>query len=500
MTLNIEDAELRVYRVINDSEERDDADLIIPGARDQQSVSGLKGNAQISKNVNDWIDEASFDFRPFGGMHGHEMITSGDRLEFVIETPGGYEDTRWTGWSYSPDWEMMGSGRVDWSVKAGDFVFETLKNRDVFQVFNDRRVAVDESEEEYTWRDGILNNILHSYCPEIDRSGIETLDAVTDYMVSGETALQAFEYLTGVADAVMYSEGTQIKIYPMDGLPTQFELDYDDFKTGAGGRDDDALRNRWRVDGGTGRSEDERTMDDEEDPVAYREVNENNPITFQLDPEKDRLIGMKIWTRKNQESASDIRIRIQKGNSDNTGPRDHEDTTKDIESFTIANDFISLDDWWRGIRFDREPLSANVWLIIDTNDPEVPHDIGLASTNPDVPAIVTEYPYSIAVDIPERMSVLEYRRRDGHVRRDVETNREARDIANAANRHNAWPENYANFVADSERMHRLIPGELISIDMPEVGMSGDFLVMQRQDEYRDIRIDTTVTVQDIQTV
>lgn len=525
--LELRSAELRVYHVGNESSDRADADVIIPGSSDDpdnpEGDHGLMGTSEMGLKVNEWVDEASFNWHHNDGEFGYGAITSGDRLEFVVEyasfgeasalTPygeGGYgdgvyggtlsEERRWTGWAYSPQWNMGPDGWITWSTTAGDFVFETLAARDVHgRGFDETRIAVDESDPAYDVRDGILNTLLRDKAPAIDRSRISTVDAIVDRRLGGRTLLEVAQELINAGDAMMSGDGRSLIVEPVDAIAPEFELTTGDFALASGGEDDDALRNNWRVDGGQGAREDERTMDDAATPAGYYRVTRDDHLTYQLEPEKNRLTRGAIWIRRDAESRGDVRVRIQKSNEAGTGPRDSGDETLDIESFTIDRDFLSIDGWWDGLRFAREILPDEPWIIIDSNT-AIGHDIGLASTAPDVPALVTHYPYNVAVVVPDESSIGRYRQRDGHIQRNVRTNAEARQIAQAANRHNAAPESVATFEATSARAHRLRPGDVITADYPAVGMVGDYLVMGRSDRYNGLTIQTDVTIQHTATV
>lgn len=514
--------ELRVFHVGNDSEQKADADLIIPGDdltnRDQTSID-------ITRRIQDWKDSGTMAIKSDTTVDGKtlkeawssdeevdalEAITSGDRVEFWVsfveingEEAGGYgeggfgeggygggfavhSDRRWTAYAHSPELTADGPGPITIVFDATDFVFEVLSSRRVTDAFEDEDISGSD--------DAIIETVLADEAPEIDRSKIEDVGTKTDREFGGRDVKEMCVDLAETADALMASEGTSLIFKPYDDISVKHSLDWDDVEgTVTLTKDDQDLVNDWRVDGGTGVEKDEvqETVD------GYTTVTESNRIEYELDPEKNRLSRIDVWT-KTTGSEEDVSVRIQAPNSAGDGPRDPGDTTKDIVGDRSSHEFLADDGWRERFRVKNEPLPDNPWLIIESGG-EDGQDIGVNSDGD--PAIRTYYPYPINVQVSDQDSIDQYRLREDQLsKKIISTFDMARDVGDAKLRHSKDPEYIISCRAQTLRAHLLEPGEVVDLDLDPLA-TGNYLVVERGETYdaETNRLETELTLQDLDT-
>lgn len=536
--INDEDfaTELRVFRVGNGSESREDADLIIPG----EDLTN-RGNTSIgiSRRINEAKDSGTMAVKSYptqttkgygtaygasyggpdeepawwgdGPMYPDEIITAGDRIEFwvsFVETgapeasgygEGGYGEggfgggpavhssRRWTAYAHAPTLTADGPGPVEISFPATDFVFEILSSRIATDAFEDELIAGAE--------DAIVNSLLEDHAPEIDRSLIEDVDTRTDREFDGRDLKEICSDLAETADALMASEGTALIYRPFDDIPIKHDFGWDDIQGEASSTPDDGeLVNDWRIDGGTGTELDEvqETVD------SYQTVTEGSPLTFELDPEKNRLDRIDVWTRRTG-SQEDLSVRIQAPNSAGDGPRDASDDTKDIVSDRSSWEFLADDGWRDRFRFKHEPLPDKPWLIINSGGDDG-QDIGVDENGN--PAIRTHYPFPVNVRVDDQDSIEEHRLRQDRMKKTILSSFDAaRDVGEAKLRHSAQPDWIISCTARSIRAHLLEPGEVVDVSLEPLG-SGPHIVVERSETYDagTNHLTTELTLQDLETI
>jgi len=194
-------------------------------------------------------------------------------------------------------------------------------------------------------------------------------------------------------------------------------------------------------------------------------------------------------------------VRIQRANADNSGPIAPGDDRQDIDNGSTG---IAVADagWRTKIRLEKEPLSENPWLILDTNGSEG-HDIGVVD-DAGTPAIRTYYPHRIVRTATDEQSISEYGRREIRLKKhDIATDYEtAGEIAEAYLRHHKWPQKTFTVDAQSLRTHTLIPGQMVRVERPELDAVGNYILTERSDTYSGeaSRLDTKLTLQEARSV
>lgn len=265
------------------------------------------------------------------------------------------------------------------------------------------------------------------------------------------------------------------------------------------GGQSDSIVNHVRVDGGWDSDIDENTAPNGRDDIAdYYRVTDSDRLYYPLNPAKTTLDSADVWMRSQSEDS--LRVRIQSPNEDNTGPRNPDNDGPDLVADN-SGEAVADDGWRENFRFERYPLTSDPWLIIEASGEEG-HDIGIAGYDTDgnpIPAFRTYYPFRILLNDSEQASIDQFGRRDGTLERDTIPDYDtARELADSYLRHHAWPERTIQFEALSVRAHTLEPGELVTVENPELGVNGDWIVSERSDEYngQSSRLHTTITLQD----
>jgi hypothetical protein len=505
MTLTIDDARLTVRK----PGQTRVADTI-PGG-DIQSLD-------ITTRIQNWEDDSTISYYNDGGRYT-DTITSGDKLSVLLTFASGsvdggdagrYGETRfgettygggvlpvshrWRGWARAP-WHKDHSRAapyIESSVEAADWVFELLSERQwVFAKFDKRQLAGHE--------DAIVETLLRRHAPEIDREMIEPVRTELSYATYGKDLLSVMQELASRGDALLASRGDSLIFRPLEGIQPSFELRPRDYGTATLKTDDGSLKNAVRVDGAETPEPDQQTARGAEDIVGYERVTDTTRLTMPLDLTKTRLMRVDIWTRK--QSDDNLRVRIQRPNEDGTGPIAPGDDRADLDG-SGTGIAVSKGDWRRNIRLEKNTLPDRPWLIIDTDGDEG-HDIGVVD-DAGTPAIRTYYPHKILRTAIDGESISEYNRREIRLKKeDVATDYEtAGAIAEAYLRHHKWPKKTLSFDAQSLRAHTLLPGGMIRVGRPDLGATGNYILVERKDEYSGDtnRLETSLALKEARSV
>lgn len=457
-------------------------------------------SAEITRRIQGWKDSAAFTVDNAAGTYT-DTISTGDKLEFVGEDvpPGPHHDTphygrtrygestygggiasravEWAGLAPVPDLTEEGRDQITLSLSnAPGFVFEILSFRRPFATYEDRTLAEDETDLTGD-SSAIVNDLVRRHTPEIDRSGIADIDATVSESIAGDDMLEAVMDLAERGDAILASEGETLIFQAVDDLHRQFDLKPRDHDTLTVGGSENSLANDWRLIGG----EDVDLDESQETVDSYTTITDSARVTHQLDPEKLRLKFVSLWTRDTGTEES-IRIRIQRPNADNTGPRDPDNDRLDIENAQLSHEFLADDGWVdRGWQFRQNVLPDSPWLILETDGPDG-QDIGVDANG--TPAFKTFYPYEVAAKQRDQDSIDTHRlREETYTDNDVIDFESGRDLIAGKLRHNNEPERTISFEAESLRAHQLQPADVITIDKPRLSVSGEWVVTERNDAF-----------------
>lgn len=475
MTLTTIDARIRAYK---------------PGDEDGEPYVSIPSSyietADESQRINRFKDSGSFEIRNDGGEFAG-MITSGDMLEFLVQTEGmnGLE-TRFTAMARNVRYHREGvrSGTIE--VEAGDFVSEVLSNRRYTGVFEDEPICTSGSDE------GIINRLLADKCPELDRSALPDLPTTTDIYLSEKPVKKAVDGLAAKAGATVWGEGNTVRIHRLEGLPTRFEVtaadislpfEYDEI--------DDGLANFVRVDGG-----DDYALENEQtDVAAYETPSETNPLTFSYHTRKSETARLELWTNSHSNEGG-ATIRLQAPNDAGDGPVDIDDGESDIVRKQLDGNFLAEDGFTRFIMGEHTLPERDVWVIVEVDGN---HEIGVNADG--VPAYRQHFPYPLVIEYQDVDSIEDYRRReysedDENLKSRTSVIERAVDLVDDL----AEPSRRVRFTAESERMHALEPGDAVRVNRPMDNISGKFAVLDRDDSFNDLTLETTVELEDVTTL
>lgn len=507
-TLELLDIKARVYQTGNDSDAAEDADATIPG-------SIIDGTVTVSDRLQEWAGDASLSWDGTQDKY-KDVITTNDRVEIVYRIADPIDEStgegaslgaasygeasyggtdfsihQWTGQAHTPSFDTYtGDYHGDEGVRATRYDIDLIEY--VFGILSDRNIY---GSYEGTVSD-IVRDVVSEKCPEIDISGVQDIDIETYREYDGTKVNDVVTEMADTGDAVIRSQGRTLIFEPLADIPTQFTLEDADHSALSSDGDESSQATRVQVDGGTAINEDEVTGTSSEDVASYYTVTESDRLTYELDPEKNRIDRVDVWIR-NTGTEEGVSVRIQAPNSDGTAPRDETDDTVDIVSDSSG---VALpDDGFRNrFRMSREALPDNPWLIIESGGVDG-QDIGLNAAGE--PVFRSWYPYRIAVQVPADQDVL---RRYGLVEQSytddsITRSETARDIGDASLEHNQHPDIELSFEAMKRRTHNLFPGDVVTVDLPEFGPNyvGDYIVMDRDRELSNSVVRTNLTFQSV---
>lgn len=486
MTITTIGAELEVYRPSDNLDA--DPRRAIPGA----DVEALEFNERIGWQK----DTGRIEIRNDNGRHD-ETISSGDLVRFVADlgTPefkqiDAWGDSEWGEFVWPGDrlvWAAMardadgnpdGPQRETLTRQAEDFALGVMVKRDVYESFEGWTPAA------------MIQRCFDVYTPEltvsIDSRG--RLDQEATAAFDGESLYDTIDEIASRADAVVRSHGSHVHVEPFSLSEPQFSATpAHDFGLVDWSTDDDDLANYYRIDGGKEDTLDHATTFTETD--GFRTVTPENPIHFQLTTELSELSKLALYTRTRGDSPT-VTIAIQNG--DRSGPVAPDDASKNLARNQQDGNFISPDGWTEFLM--PEPsgtVRANPWIIVTTDDGQV----DLATTPDNRIAREVYYPRPVATLRQDSRSQRHYRRRDDRVSIDGANLADARERGAAALRRNSQPDMLLELNAESHRMHTLRPGQLIEVAEIREFLRGEYLLIERSDEFENHDIDTELTLQ-----
>lgn len=440
----------------------------------------------VTQEVQDAAGTASIKLKNTQGKYASE-ITSGDRLEFVVELGGTGTSSstkygggsygggtyglrkgairRWTGMASIPRYSNDGEGTRMISFDAQPFAFGVMGGlgKKVDNAFRNRTVT------------HIAKTIIEDEAAVLDTSGIDTFDTTYDVEFDGTPLLKAISELADVVNAVFAADGKTVILTKTENIPIQWTATADDFEGGWNVDPvDDEVWNQVRVEGGS----DNDVGDSQLTQSGYTTVTESSRITHRLNLPKSRIDQIDLWTRTTG-SQENVVVRIQE---DIGGvPSDVNDQTKDLVNKELSHEFLSDDDF---TTFLMEPAilpDPEPWLIIESSGTSG-QDIGVDGSGN--PAYKAYYFYPIITQRRNQESIDEYRRREHRIEREnITTAKAALDLVEATLRHHNKPRREFSTSAGSLRAHRLNPINAVHLEFEEETAVGDYMVTSRSDTY-----------------
>ncbi|WP_436933700.1 hypothetical protein [Halovenus marina] len=474
MTRTVTDVELRAYKPQENT------------AFATISNTGIQ-SVDISERAQGEIDQGSITIDNTDGTYDDLGLTTGDRLEFDVALAGGGGlSRRWTAIAKPPTYTLEGARRRQIEIPARDFVFATLSWRQAYNDFEDRQIAGSDT--------AILDRLLVTDAPEIDRSQIATVAQTTDLFLNGRDLRSVIvEDLAPIADAVVAQDGTSLVFEPLSEISVKHPLTPGDFRNeiSISGSDDDLIT-LVRVDGGT-----DYAVDDEQTTQSTTtRVTETDRLTTRINTRKSEVDRVEVYTQRDSGSSDKLVVRLQA--DDGGAPIAINDRTSDIATKELASDFLDSDGLTTFILPDHTlPPDENPWLIVEATG-STGHDVGTDGSGN--MTYTASYPYPLLTRARDSGAADEYRRRDERITDDsLGTFQAVQDKATSRLRHATRPAWQISGEAESLRAHRLTPGDVVdttATDWQGAPVDGAYIVTERATSYDAARLTTDLTLQE----
>lgn len=494
MTLAIIEAVIYGYRPSNDSLSRADADYIIPG--------GDINSIEISQRGEELKDSGTLDIDNYAGRYTND-VDHGDRLEVYLARPATGEasarygetqygsaqyagdalEHRWTGRVRKISNSANGADNYSLSVEAEDYVYGILGSRRLWASYVGRKL--------HGSTDAILNDALQQKAPEIGRDRIETDSGTTDLKWNGRTLLDLLKEILARGGVTAASDGMDLIVKDCQAAVPEFTIGKgtDDWRLPSYTSNDDELINSLRVAGGTSPE-----LDDSVDKAGETEVTNSSRITAQISTRVSSLHSIEIWTK--DVSDDSVLVRLQK--DDGGSPVAIGDKKSDIVNEQMQHDELT-DGGWTSFELPNHTLpEPNPWLIVESTDVDG-QTVGTDGAGN--PAYRAFFPFPVSVQQQDPGSIAEYGRRDGRVTDEsLNTATAAYDHADAVLADQATPSESISFVATSRRTHDLGVADLLQIEDEYLGVSGEFVVTQKDEKISGGTVETSITAQSLASI
>lgn len=493
MTLNITGAKLYGWHPGNSSPSPGDADYLIDG----NELSGM----EISNRAGELKDNASVDVDNYGGKYTG-TVDHGDRVALYVTGEaisgsssgaswgrmsygqGSYSQGyvhQWTGLVAPYEIDAQGAKNYELAFTGEDFVYSILGDRRHTRRYESAPIAGSEN--------AILDTALREEAPELDRSEIADIPQTTDMVCNGMTLLDLLRHLMQRGSFIPAADDTSLVVRPQGSVAPEWPTGPGDgdFSPPTLKSNDDDLYNRIRVAGGTGRDVDASQTNQS----AYTRVTESDRVAFPVDTGKAELAAVAVWTQTTG-SEEGVTVRIQKGDG-NGNPVNPDEERLDLANKELAYQFLDDDGFTTfNLPDNYIPGGDRPHVIIQSTGVNG-QDIGVNGTG--APAFKAYYPYPVAVLTPDAESINEYRRRDQKITdNSLDTFTAAEARGDAALAEMAQPQRTLTAEAYSYRAHKLQPLDSVQITDDNLGVDGEYVVMQKDEEFDGSVLHTTLTL------
>ncbi|ELY91478.1 hypothetical protein [Natrialba taiwanensis] len=478
MVTTVNNVELSVWHQNQPGDPDDPPDTVIEG-EDLNSV-------EISGRAEDVLDEASIEAKL--PLNEEYDLRVGDRVQFDADilvgvgygvsygtNYGGGFTVSWTGRIKPTGRSRSHCGRVDSTLEtdATDFVGNILQDRKVTGSWVNDDVGK------------IIRDIINQNASEVDGSNIPDLGVSTDQFAQQADAWDMIVGLAAKADCLLYQDGRELHVEPIDNLEYAFSLEPQDWLYPWSTDTDDNVKNIIRVDSGVARREEQS----QETQDSFDRVTESSRLTYRLRARKSEIHSVDLYVSSVSDESLEVRLQADEGGS----PVAIDDTDSDIESTSWDADNLP-GEGWQSFFFPNHTLpDRDPWLIIQTDGPNG-HDIGV-NTDGD-PTFRSYYPHPLTYEVSSTESIDEFGARELSIEREnLETVTAVQDAAQSELARRAWPSKTIEFAANSIRAHALEPGQIIEVDRPDVDAVGEFIVVEVSHSYNadDIKLETQIT-------
>jgi hypothetical protein len=442
-------------------------------------------SVSLTQSSQDVIDSGDIEIETTGRPFGDRRVTSGDRLEFRTRLAGESQlSTRLVGMARDISESLTAGGGIrEARIETTDFVFTTLGFRTTEGSFDSADVG------------DVVDTVVEAEAPEIGRSQIETVGRNVTLDVNGRTALDVItQDLSAAGDSIVAQDGTDLVFRPFEEVSPTFTMTPADLHTPVDiERVDDDLINQVRIDGGTDSAVDSEQLTQS----STARVTSSQREVFQVETRKSSLDSVEIFTVKDQTAANGMTVRVQAAR--NGSAVDVTSQQSDVARRGLAPEFISNSGFTEFLLPDHEFAPAENPFVIVEGVGQTGHEIGTDGTTPTHRAF---FPFPLLARASAGDSVTEFRRRDLR-RRDeqLDSERAVQDASERELRHRGEPHRRVSALAATPRAHQLRPGDGVRLDeFPVSDVSGLFVVTERATDFDSVRLDTELTLEDVETL
>lgn len=428
----------------------------------------------ISSRTDEIMDDVSIT------LHNHHdqytetnPLRQSNRVEFAapMEDDVAYGDGYYGSGMYGGTYTIFWTGRITdiqagrdgpkqatLDIEARDYPADILSNRKVTDSYVDEDVG------------SIIRDICERKAPEIDTSEIPDLGVTTDVKYSSSDCWDAVLDLAARADAITVPVGKKLKIKVIGDLPYMFSVEDRDFYLPLDADSGDDIKNVVRIDSGEHRKLEE--AQESVDRWGFKTATTADPVIHRLRARKSQVHSIELYIRKLNEKGS-LTVRLQ---SDEGGePIAPEDEDSDITSTTWQGEDLP-DVGWKTFFFDEHVLAdRDPWVIIHGDD----EGHGIGHNRDGILAYRSFYPHPLNFEVLDEESIDQYGLREIRIERaNLKTLSAVQDAAYSELARRAWPSQTVEFEARSKRSHTLQPGDRITIDRPQDGITGEHIITE----------------------
>lgn len=353
-------------------------------------------------------------------------------------------------------------------------------------ILKDRSITASYTGEDIGY---IIRDIVDRKAPEVSAEYVPNFDETTDAFFQSRDCWDAIVGLAATADVLIMVRGHELHVEPIDNLNPLFQLEPRDYGLPWKTDIDDDVNNIVRVDSGVSRQ-----LEDADETVdGWTRVTDTDRVTERLRARKSEIHSIEIRVRRDDDSDDDLRVRLQ---ADEGGaPVAINDDDSDIQSERRSDGDLPGEGWQTFFFADHTLPDRDPWLIIEAGG-ETGHEVALADTASTAPTFRSFYPHPINFEVSSNDSINKYGVREIRIEREnLETQTAARDAARSELARRAYPTKTIQFPAQSPRAHSLEPGDVVTVDRPEEGAVGEFIVVERSQTFNadTIAVETDIT-------
>ena len=414
----------------------------------------------------DLLDEMALSvYNDDGEFRDH--LGMGKEVKWYLRTEGDTEALlRWTGIVKKPIQQNTSKGRQAIATDLGDYVYEILTQRQVFETFinKDAGLALKESVE--------------AKCPELDFSLIQTGAPTVDVTSDGDRLKDlAFKLARMAGYQIRGDELKRVGFLPAGSDDSGLTADYNKVAEVEVGPDDTKLANVIRVDGGEGVGLiEERTAQ-----TAFANVSDTVRKQEKILTPKRKVKQVQIHTDPTRTASGDaLVVRMQADDGTGNNPIAIGDATQDLVRKELPATFLAVNGLTTFLLPEHILGAGNEYWIIVESGSGGGQDIGVDGAG-DI-TFRADFAFPIIEQVESAGSIAEFgRREDQVVDPAILTKDEAKDRAKLEIAKRSLAERVAKFEIRDPTLLTARPGQGVVLDLPDEGVAIEkFILHQRR--------------------